>query len=252
MNAIIIDDESQSHLALRELLKRHHPEVTILAEGYCVEEGYQLVQQHQPDVVFLDIEMPDGLGFDLVKRFNNPPFHIIFITAHNKYAITAIKFGALDYLLKPIDKEELAKALQKVNKHLKDNISQEQILILLETLRNYESKKLPTRIAIPTSEGILYKQVKDIIRLEAQGQYTEFILKEHVRTVLASSRIGIYADQFEPYHEIMQVHRSHIVNLYEVDKFVKADGGYLVMKNGDDVPVSKRYRDDLLGGLDNL
>ena len=168
MNAIIVDDELQSRQVLRELLARNHPEVIIVADGENVEEGCQLIRKYGPELVFLDIEMPDGLGFDLLQQMGEYQFQVIFITAHNEYAITAIKFGALDYLLKPVSEEELATALQKAHRKTKEKISEDQIQILLETLRNFEERKLPTRIAISTSEGILYKQVKDIVRLQAQ------------------------------------------------------------------------------------
>lgn len=252
MKAIIVDDESLSQQALKELLARNHPEVDVLACGGNVKEGHRLIRKFNPEIVFLDIEMPDGLGFDLLRRFEGYDFQVIFITAHNKYAITAIKFGALDYLLKPVSEEELAQSLEKVNKKFKERISADQIQILMETLRNFDAQKLPTRIAIPTSKGILYKQVKDIIRLEAQKNYTEFSLMNHAKKILASSNIGEYVDQFERYREFMKVHRSHLVNLYFVDKFVREDGNYLVMEDGSEVSVSRPYRDELLQRLEEI
>ena len=252
MTAIIVDDEPQSQLALQKLLAKNHPQVEVLACGGCVQEGYELIKQYEPQVVFLDIEMPDGLGFDLLQRIDDDPsFQVVFITAHNEYALTAIKFGALDYLLKPISEEELAKSLQKVHKQLKEKISEEQVQILLETLRNFEHKKLPTRIAISTNEGILYKEVKNVIRLEAEQNYTAFSLYKHPRKILASTNIGEYVGQFERYREFMKVHRSHLVNLYYVDKFVKGDG-YLVMKDGAEVSVSRANRNELLERLEQI
>ncbi len=252
MRAIIVDDEPQSHLALRELLSQSHPEVEIIASGNSVKQGCQLIQQHAPDILFLDIEMPDGLGFDVLKRFHGHTFQVIFITAHNEYAITAIKFGALDYLLKPVEREELAKALERVKKKLNERISKDQVQILFESILNQEVKRLPSRIAISTSEGILYKQISDIIRLEAHQNYTEFTIHKHTKKILASHNIGYFSEQFESYKEFKKSHRSHVVNLCFVEKYVKADGGYLVMKNGDEVPVSRSNRNDLLGGLDDL
>ncbi|MCB0554259.1 MAG: response regulator transcription factor [Phaeodactylibacter sp.] len=251
MRAIIVDDELQSQRVLQELLAQNHPEVEIAASGSSVEEGYQLIRQHKPEVVFLDIEMPDGLGFDLLKRFEDYKFQVIFITGHNEYAITAIKFGALDYLLKPVSAEELAIALQKASQALKEKITEDQIQILLETLQNFEAKKLPSRIAISTTGGILYKQVKDIIRLEAQENYTQFSLWNDAKGILASINIGEYVEQFERYREFMRVHRSHLVNLLYVDKFVKGEG-YLVMEDGAQVNVSRPYREELLERLDQI
>jgi two-component system LytT family response regulator len=252
MRAIIVDDEPRSQRALKKLLAKNHPEVDVLACGGSVEEGYQLIRKFNPEVVFLDIEMPDGLGFDLLQKFDDYEFQVIFITAYNEYAITAIKFGALDYLLKPVSEEELAKSLDKAYRKLKERITEDQIQILLETLRNFEVKKLPSRIAIPTSKGILYKQVQDIIRLEAQKNYTEFSILNHPKKILASTNIGEYVEQFEPYEAFMQVHRSHLVNMYFVDSFIKAEGGYLVMKDGTEVSVSRAYRDELLERLERI
>ncbi len=252
MRAVIVEDEPHSELMLKKLLSENHPQVKVVASGGNLAEGYQLIQHHEPELVFLDIELPDGLSFELLNRFNDLQFQIIFITAHNEYAVTAIKFGALDYLLKPIQKEELAKSLEKVQRQLKEKISADQVQILLETLRNLDHKKLPTRIALSTSEGILYKLVKDIIRLEAHQNYTEFSIANESKPVLTSQNIGEYVDQFERYHEFMKVHRSHLVNLLYVDKYVKADGGYLVMKDGARVNVSRAFRDDLLDRLNEL
>ncbi|MCB0549725.1 MAG: response regulator transcription factor [Phaeodactylibacter sp.] len=252
MKAIIVDDESRSRLALAGLLKEHHPGIEVAATGENVEEGHRMILAHKPEIVFLDIEMPDGTGFDLLQKFDAYNFQVIFVTAHNKYAITAIKFGALDYLLKPISKEDLAEAIQKAHRKLKERITEEQIQILLETIRNFEERKLPSRVAISTSEGILYKQVKDIIRLQAQQNYTEFSLAGHARNVLASVNIGEYVEQFEPYREFMKVHRSHLVNLRHVDRLVKAEGGYLVMKDGAHVSVSRAYRDELVERLEQI
>ncbi len=251
MRAIIVDDELQSHLVLKDLLAKNHPEVEIVATGESVAEGLYLIRKHEPDVVFLDIEMPDGTGFELLEQLEEKDFQVIFITAHNEYAITAIRFEALDYLLKPIIASELKEALRRVKKKLRENISKEQIQNLIDTFSNQGIKKLPTRIAISTSEGILYQQIKDIIRLEAQQSYTRFHIQNH-KNILASVNIGEYAEQFKVYREFRRAHRSHLVNLNFVKKFVKSDGGYLVMQDGSTVNVSRHNRDDLLEGLGGL
>lgn len=251
MKAIIVDDELQSQRVLKELLAQNHPEVEIAASGGSVEEGYQLIRQHEPEVVFLDIEMPDGLGFDLLKRFTDYKFQVIFITGHNEYAITAIKFGALDYLLKPVSAEELAIALQKASKALKEKISEDQIQILLETLQNFEARKLPTRIAISTLKGIDYKPVKDIVWLQANENCTWFHMRSEPKNILATINIGEYVTQFERYREFMRVHRSNLVNLFYVNKFVKGDS-CLVMEGGAEVSVSRPFREELLERLEQI
>ncbi len=252
MRAIIVDDEARSREALASKLGKNHSEIKIIASGTCVQEGIDLVRRYEPEVVFLDIEMPDGLGFDLLKAFDDPQFHVVFTTAHNEYAITAIRFGAFDYLLKPIDDEELAQSIKRLNRQLKEQITSDQIQILLDTLSNYELKKLPTRIALSTSDGILYKLVEDIVRLEACQTYTEFSIANESKKIITSHNLGEYVEPFERYREFMKVHRSHLVNLYFVDRYVRTDGGFLVMKDGAQVSVSRAYRDELLQRLENL
>lgn len=249
MTAIIVDDEIQSHDVLRKLISQSHPDIEVTASAYTVEEGIHKVTTLKPDLVFLDIELPDGLGFDLLKRIPEPDFFVIFFTAFDKYAITAIQFGALDYILKPVSKETLADAMQRVRKNINKKISLQQLQILYETLANIQAKKLPSRMSISTADGIIYLEIKNIIRLEAQQNYTEFTIVNNTKKLLASVNLGEYEEQFELYNDFVRVHRSHMVNINYVDKFVKADGGYLVMKNEDKIPVSRKYKDDLLDKL---
>lgn len=249
MKTIILDDEAQSHQMLGGLLINNHPEVQVVASGYTVNDGLQLVKEHQPELVFLDIELPDGLGFDLLEQLEQIDFNVIFITAYGHYARTAIRFGALDFLLKPISKEDLALALRKAKENKKRKITEDQLQIMWETLQRLQEKKLPTRLGISTSDGIHYKPVRDIVRLEAQQNYTEFIFAERQKKILASVNLGEYEEQFSPYQEFMRVHRSHIVNLHFVDTYVKSDGGYLVLRDGSSVSVSRLYREELVERL---
>lgn len=252
MKAVIIDDEHRSHEVLRELLSRYHPDVEVLASGYNVKEGLELVRKHRPDLVFLDVEMPDGLGFDLLEQIGKPDFFVIFVTGYEKYAITAIKFGALDYLVKPVQAEALREAVLRAKEEELEKISREQMQLTLEAYRQLFKKELPTRLSISTSDGILYKLVKDVIRLEAQQNYTQFVLREGREKILASINIGEYEEQFEPYEGFMRVHRSHLVNLSYVEKYVKSGGRHLVMSDGTAVPVSRMYRDELEKRLEKL
>ncbi len=249
MTALIVEDEIQSHKVIKNLLSQSHSDIEVAASAFSVEEGYNKIMEINPDVVFLDIELPDGLGFDLLKRISEPDFFIIFITAHDHYAITAIRFGALDFLLKPIKPDHLAEAIEKARQQFRKKISKEQMQILWETLANIQEKKLPSRMSISTADGILYLEIKNIIRLEAQQNYTEFTIANTPRKLLASVNLGEYQEQFELYKDFVRVHRSHEVNIDYVEKYVKSDGGYLVMKNGDKIPVSRKYRDDLLDRL---
>lgn len=252
MKVIILDDEQQSHLALTTQLKKYHPELQIIGQAYNVEEGYETLLKSPPNLLFLDIEMPDGTGFDLLQKFDKIDFQVIFVTAHNQYARRAIKFGALDYLLKPIIREELAEAIQRAKQKMAEQISAQQLQIMLETFQLLQQKKLPTRLAISTSEGIIYKQVKDIIRLEAKQNYTEFTFANTPKKLLASINIGEYEQQFEPYEEFMRVHRSHLVNLRYIEQFIKIGGNSIKIKNGNNIAVSRFYKDKLLIKLKNI
>jgi len=255
LRAVIVDDESRSHQHLTSLFDKNHPEVELLGSAFSVEDGLKLINLQEPNLVFLDIEMPDGTGFDLLHQIENYNFKVIFITGHNKYAVTAIKFGAIDYLLKPVDEKELAIALKEAQKEAQKqaqlNMSQEQLAILWETLERFNQQKLPSRIAIATTEGIHYKQVKDVIRLEAKQSYTEFSF-ENDKKIIASSNLGEFIEQFEHYSDFMKVHRSHLVNLNFVKTFVKTEGGHLVMVDDSEVSVSRLYKDDLLERLKKL
>ena len=252
MTAIIIDDERESHEVLHQVLTAYEPDITIVASAFCVEEGLKLIHIHHPQLVFLDIRMPDGTGFDLLKRIGKPDFQVIFITAHDNHAQTAIRFGALDYLLKPIPPDELRTAIQRAREKQQEKISLQQLQILWETLQTFQERKLPLRLGISTSEGVLFHFVKDIIRLEAQQNYTEFTLANSPRKILASVNLGEYEEQFKPYREFMRVHRSHLINLTYVQKYTRGDGGYLVMKDGGLVSVSKRLKDEVLRRLEGL
>jgi two-component system, LytTR family, response regulator len=260
MRTIIIDDEPQSHQVLKHTLAKNHPEVTVVASGFSVKEGYELILQHQPQFIFLDIEMPDGLGFDLLKKFENYNFQVIFISAHNKYAASAIGFGAIEFLEKPIDPELLHDAVQRAKRNFFEALTRDQMNIMLEALSNKgisgnlnnnkpENKtNPPRRIAIATNEGIHYKFVVDIIRLEANQNYTKFFFNNQ-KPILASHNLGHYLVLFEPYaHQFRQTHRSHFVNLEFVETLVKTDF-HLIMVDGSLVPVSKTYREDITNDL---
>ena len=252
MLTVIIDDEPQSHQVLTDLLGKYHPDIEYVGSAYSIKDAVELIKKKQPELVFLDIELPDGLSFELLKQIGKPDFYIIFISGFGHYARSAIRFGALDYLLKPISRHELAEALKITRAKRKEKISQDQIQILLETFQNFQEKKLPTRIAISTSEGIIYRSVKNIIRLEAHQNYTKFSLAGSERRILASVNLGEYTEQFESYHEFMRVHRSHLINLRYVDKYVRAGGGYVMMKDQASVSVSRLYKDELLKRLERL
>lgn len=248
MKTIIIDDEPGSHETLRHLLARRHPDVQVIASGYNVAEGLALIRAHQPELVFLDIEMPDATGFDLLQTLGTPGFMVVFITAHNKYAITAIHFGALDYLLKPVSPDALDFCLSRVREKHHEGMIAEQIRHALESYRQLQQKNLPSRMLVSTLEGMHFIPVADIIRLDAQQNSTEIFYVGARKRLIASVNIGAYEEQFEPYSHFMRVHRAHIVNLLKVDAYVRGDAN-LLMNDGSTVSVSKENREELVKRL---
>lgn len=250
MKSIIVDDEQQSHEVLKKLLADGHPDIQVAACGYGIAEGLALIRKHRPQLVFIDIEMNDGTGFDLLEKYGQPDFHVIFITAHNEYAIRAIRFGALDYLLKPIAAGELADAIGRVRRQ-GGQPSSGQWQMTSESYRQLKNQELPTRMIISTSEGIHYIPIKDIIRLEADKTSTEIFYEQASKRLIASVHLGAYEEQFYPYAHFMRVHRGHIVNLLKVVQYVRG-GNHLIVQGGDQVPVSRHCRDEVLKKLENL
>ena len=250
INCIIVDDEPIA----REILENHLKKIeSISVKGSCKNaiEAFNILNVHDIDLIFLDINMPEISGLSFAKSINKK-IKIIFTTAYREYALDGFDLRAVDYLLKPIGKTELAESINKALDRQQEQITYEQLLILRETLKNLELKKLPTRIAFSTSDGIHYKLVDDIMYLEAQANYTKITFDGTQKSLLTSKNIGEYEDQFNHYTQIRRTHRSYIVNLSFVDTYVRKDGGYLIMKDGEKIPVSRKYRDDIEGGLDGL
>lgn len=252
MKTLIIDDEKQSHEAMARLIGPFHPDVEIVGNGYSVAEGIALAQQKRPDLVFLDVEMPDGTGFDLLEKMGQPAFYVVFVTAYNKYAETAFRFGALDFLTKPLDSTLLGQALERARKRQTEQYTLEQLHIALETFHQAQARQLPKRIAISNTKGIELISVADILYLHADLNYTDFHFLQggKKQKVTASLHLKMYENHFEPYPEFMKVHRSHLVNLMMVDRFLKGDQ-VLEMRDGAHIPVSRIYKDVVAERLKN-
>lgn len=254
MTAIIVDDGEINHRLLKKLLNYSSVKVKVIGSAYSIEEGIELVQQLNPDLIFLDIQFPnDRLGFELLDTFHTTNFQIIFVSGHKVYGVNAVGFGAIDYLLKPIKLASLVEALQKAQKRHQERIfSEKQYEVLLETFQRFNTDKLPSRISISTQEGIFFKAIKDIVRFEAKESYTNIVFTPGQKGILASINLGEYEEKIRFYPEFMRVHRSHIVNLNYVDRYVKGDGGYLILKDGEIVYVSKKCKDELIERLSRI
>ncbi|MEO7488548.1 MAG: LytTR family DNA-binding domain-containing protein [Ferruginibacter sp.] len=250
LQAIIIDDEKNSRNALRQKLINHCPEVNIIAECDNGDEGIQMIVSSKPDIVFLDVEMPRMNGFTMLQQLHqyNPMaigFEIIFITAYDHYAIKAIKFSALDYLLKPVEIEDLKSAVEKVTtkrKHLDGN---KRVELLLQNL--LEEKTSHQRIAISSMEGLQFIPTDDIIYLEANGNYTSFYITGN-RKITATKTLKDF-EELLPASMFIRIHHSHLINKNGIEKYIKGEGGQVVMKNGVTLDVARRKKEEFMKAI---
>lgn len=238
MRAVIVEDEVHNREALKNLLEEYCEDVTVAGVAASVREGVELIQQVRPDLVFLDIELQTGTGFDLLKELPNPNFDIIFTTAFEQYAIKAIKFSSLDYLLKPIDVDELQAAVQKARMRHHEASRQEQLNVLLSNMSGKGNRK----ICLATGDRIEFVRVDEILLCEASGSYTHVHLKGQ-RKIMVSKHLKEYETLLSE-DNFMRVHNSFLINLNEVKQFVKSEGGYILMNNDVQVSISPRKRDE--------
>ncbi len=234
---LLIDDETEARRNLRQLLKQSCPSVEIVGEADGVQTGIELIREFNPQGVFLDIQMQDGTGFDLLGEFPEPSFHVVFVTAYDQYAIRAFEFNAIDYLLKPIEISRLTHAVEKMEEL--DNSGQyfQQINMLLSGMRN---QRLETIILL-TQEGQHYIKLEDIIRLEADKNYTTFFCYNR-KSIVVSETIKKY-EEILPTDLFFRSHQSHIVQRKFVKSFLKESGGFIEMTDGAQVPVARRKKD---------
>jgi two-component system LytT family response regulator len=252
LNAIIIDDEPESLRTIAEQVKLFCP--TVLVKESCdnAMDGFKAIVAHQPDLLFLDIEMPGMTGLEMLEQIPDFTFGVIFITAYNKYAVNAIKLSALDYLLKPLDPDELIAAVEKAEKKINRERTIDRYKLMMDLMNRSDnlSRNQQYTIALPTFESIIYKRMDAILRIEAQQNYCRFYFTEGNALVI-SKNIGAYDESLEPY-DFMRVHRSHIVNLRSVREFLRHDGGYLRLSDGKEIPISKNKKERILERLAGL
>ncbi len=244
IRAVIIEDEKSNRDNLAKILSVYCPKVEVLALCASAIEGRKSIMEHSPDLVFLDIEMPGGSGFSLLESIDEINFEVVFITAFDHYGIKAVKFCALDYLLKPVDILELVHAVDKVEKRIAEKTEN---LRLKTMLSNRQNKKADQKIAIPLSDKIEFIEIVSIVRCEGESNYTHIYLKsgEHI---LASKTLKEF-DELLCEHNFLRVHQSHLINLYEIKTYVKTDGGYLKMKDGASVSISRQRREMVMERL---
>jgi two-component system, LytTR family, response regulator len=245
LRAVIIDDIEAARRTLAEDVAACDPDVVVIGEASGVATGAALIDRLRPDLVFLDIQLDDGSGFDILGRVTFRDFKVIFTTASDAFGIQAIKFSALDYLLKPIDPDELASAVQKAKGTPPAAGTSDGIGIILESLKNMRGR--PKRIALNTADRVHVVNVQEIVRCESDRNYTLFHLTGR-RQILVTRTLKEFDEMLEG-HGFFRTHHSHLVNIDFVKEYVKGDGGYIVMTDGAEVPVSVRKKDALMRAL---
>ena len=244
IRTLIIDDEPNCCKTLAALLERFCPEVQVI--DVCADglEGLQKIRQHSPSLVFLDVEMPKMNGFEMLEKISPVNFHLIFTTSYDQYALKAFRFSAIDYLLKPIDRDELQKSVQKVVRHLQIP-GQQQLEILMEKIK--QPARPVNKIAVSTMEGLQMISVDNIIRCESDDNYTMLFLRDK-KKIIVSSTLKDIEELLEDF-PFARVHRSHLVNLNEIEKYLRGEGGYLIMSDGSSIDVSRSKKEFLLKKL---
>lgn len=245
IKTIIIEDEQKSLEMLAGIIQKHCPDLNIIGLARNVEEGVNLINSATPELVFLDISMPDGSGFDLLEKVQDKKFEIIFATASDQHAIKAIKFSASDYLLKPIDIEELKKAVQKVIQRKSAIPNMENLQFLIQHLKRADESF--QKITLPTGNAYEIVNIKDIIRCEADGSYTNFYLSDK-RKLMISAGLKHY-EELLPEADFIRVHHHHLINMNQVVRFLKEDGGYAVMSDGSKIEISRRKKEAFMERL---
>jgi len=234
--AVIIDDERNVREGLYSIITKYCSNVKILGLGNSADQGIELIKDTKPDLVFLDVQMPGKTGFEMLKEVDHIDFNVIFVTSFDKYALKAIKYSALDYLLKPINIADLQIAISKFNKEKKENVS-----VLLENLENPQSSQ---KIVIKHSKGIRYAYDLEIIRCQSDGNYSHVFFKDET-TLLVAKTLKDF-EELLPKSNFVRIHQSHIINIRFVKSYIKGRGGEIEMQNGDIIPVARSRKKEIL------
>lgn len=244
LTTIIIDDEAPARNVLKEMIEATGLPVTILAMAEDVPGGVKAINKYNPDFIFLDIEMPQYNGFQLLDFFDTIHFDIIFATAYSEYAVQAFQVSAVDYLVKPIQLDYLISAIERVQQN--QHATKERY----DVLKKNNAAKEIQRLALPVTNGLLFADINDIIYIEAEGSYCNFHFADG-RKILVSRKIKEFETLLQPTGDFFRTHRSYIINLNKIKQYVKSDGGYIVMSNNKSVSISRELKDDFLSKIQN-
>ena len=248
LRAVIVEDEKRSQDTLTAMLNRYCQQVDIVGVADGVESGLKMIPKLEPDLLFLDIQMPDGSGFKLLELLGDRTFQVIFITAFDQYAIKAIRYSALDYLLKPIIPDELVRAVEKAEKKKRSDQMNENIRVLLENVRSSVEK--PAKIVLSTTEQMYVVDIDTIIRCESDNYYTRFYFSTG-KTLLVSRTLKEFEELLKD-HDFIRPHKSHLVNLIFIRGYQRQEGGQILMNDGSTIPVSRRKREQVLRIISHL
>ncbi len=246
LTAIIVEDMPDAMQLLQRDIKTNHADIEIIGTAQSVVDAAKLLRKSQPDILFLDIMLGDGTGFDILEIVPDVRSKIIFVTASDEFAIRAFKFAAIDYVLKPYSHQDLALAINRAKDQLRPN--RERLDILKDTLAAPERK--PDKISLHTLDKIIIVNLDAIVRCESDSNNTIFHLKDK-RKIFVTKTLKYFSDMLKDY-EFIRIHQSHLVNLQYISEFIKTDGGYLMLKNGENVPVSVRKKAEIIDILDRM
>lgn len=241
--SFIADDESSARAVIKDYLSQYYPDIVIAGEASGVKQAIASLQHQSIDLLFLDIDLQDGTGFELLDQLHAFNFNVIFTTAHNEFAIRAFRYNAVDYLLKPIDPDEFVAAVQRAKQHTDQKILRQQYDQLLATAK----QKTFDRITLATSTGKVFAETKDIMRIETYGNYSFVFLGSNER-LLVSKNLKEFEEML-PEPDFLRIHQSHIINAGYVKKHMKEDGGYVVMADETKIPISRRRKDDFINAI---
>ncbi len=242
ITAVIVDDDEFCCFQLKDLIKKYSLGINVVAVCFSGAEGLVKIAELKPDLIFLDVEMPGMNGFEMIRKLPAGNFEIIFTTSHDHYAIRAIRFSALDYLVKPIDPNVLQEAISRLKDKLQTKTTEEPRP--LEIMGIPAEKKL-NNLAVPTMEGLLFVGLQDIVRCESDDKYTKIYTTDK-KMMMASRTLGDFETILEP-HGFFRIHKSYLINLKHLKKYLRGDGGQVVMTDGSTLDVSRRKKDELMG-----
>lgn len=241
LRSIIVEDEPHSQKTLANFINKYCPQLEIVSIAASVSEGIEQINQLKPDLIFMDIDLPDGTGFEIISQLHEPWPRIIFVTAYNQYAVKAFQISAIDYLLKPVDPELLIKAVEKVLQTEDEQQQQSKKVAVFN--ENRISGKL-NKMALPTQNGVQLVHINEIVRMEADGNYTTVFLKDKSK-FMVSRKIKEFENLLETMH-FFRIHQSHIVNLLLIDRYIKGEGGTVILEDGTQLEVARRRKEAFL------